>query len=45
VPTAKSDELRALAQRVADAPLPADAVEVVVTGSVSRGAAARDFNR
>jgi hypothetical protein len=39
VPTAKSDELRALAQRVADA-LPEDVVEeVVVTGSVSRGVA------
>ena len=38
VPTAKSDELRAVAQRVADA-LPADVEEVVVTGSVSRGVA------
>jgi hypothetical protein len=39
VPTARSEELRALAQRVADA-LPRDVVdEVVVTGSVSRGVA------
>jgi hypothetical protein len=39
VATAKSDELRALAQHVADA-LPPDVVEeVVVTGSVSRGVA------
>jgi predicted nucleotidyltransferase len=38
VPTAKSDELRALAQRVADA-LPSEVVEVVLTGSVSRGVA------
>ena len=36
--TARSEELRALAQRVADA-LPSDAVEVVLTGSVSRGVA------
>jgi predicted nucleotidyltransferase len=34
----RSDELRALAQRVADA-LPSEVVEVVVTGSVSRGLA------
>ena len=38
MPTEKSDELRALAQRVADA-LPSDVLEVVVTGSVSRGLA------
>jgi len=38
VPTARSDELRALAQRVADA-LPPEVVEVVLTGSVSRGVA------
>jgi predicted nucleotidyltransferase len=36
--TARSDELRALAQRVADA-LPPEVVEVVLTGSVSRGVA------
>ncbi|HVS85704.1 MAG TPA: nucleotidyltransferase domain-containing protein [Gaiellaceae bacterium] len=36
--TARSEELRALAQRVADA-LPPEAVEVVLTGSVSRGVA------
>lgn len=36
--TARSEELRAVAQRVADA-LPAEVVEVVVTGSVSRGVA------
>ncbi|HET7648377.1 MAG TPA: nucleotidyltransferase domain-containing protein [Gaiellaceae bacterium] len=36
--TARSDELLALARRVADA-LPPSAVEVVVTGSVSRGVA------
>ena len=36
--TARSDELRALAQRVADA-LPPEVVEVVLTGSVSRGLA------
>ena len=37
--TARSDELRALAQRVADA-LPAEiAEEIVLTGSVSRGVA------
>lgn len=35
---ARSDELRALAQRVADA-LPPEVIEVVVTGSVSRGLA------
>ena len=34
----RSDELRALAQRIADA-LPPEAVEVVLTGSVSRGVA------
>ena len=34
----RSDELRALAQRVADA-LPPEVVEVVLTGSVSRGVA------
>ena len=36
--TARSEELRALAQRVADA-FPPEAVEVVLTGSVSRGVA------
>jgi hypothetical protein len=37
--TARSDDLRTLAQRVADA-LPAEiAEEVVLTGSVSRGVA------
>jgi hypothetical protein len=36
--TARSDELRALAQAVADA-LPPSVLEVVVTGSVSRGVA------
>ncbi len=36
--TARSEELRALAQRVADA-FPPDAIEVVLTGSVSRGVA------
>ena len=36
--TARSEELRALAQRVADA-LPPEAIEVVLTGSVSRGVA------
>lgn len=36
--TAKSEELRALAQRVADA-LPPEAIEIVLTGSVSRGVA------
>ena len=36
--TARSDELRALAQRIADA-LPPEAIEVVLTGSVSRGVA------
>jgi hypothetical protein len=38
VATARSEELRVLAQRVADA-LPTEAVEVVLTGSVSRGVA------
>jgi predicted nucleotidyltransferase len=38
VASARSDELRALAQRVADA-LPPGAIEVVLTGSVSRGVA------
>jgi hypothetical protein len=38
VATARSDELRALAQQVADA-LPPEAVEIVLTGSVSRGVA------
>jgi predicted nucleotidyltransferase len=38
VPTARSEELRALAQRIADA-LPPEAVEVVLTGSVARGMA------
>lgn len=38
MPTARSEELRALAQRVADA-FPADVIEVVLTGSVSRGVA------
>jgi hypothetical protein len=38
VATARSEELRALAQRVADA-LPPVAIEVVLTGSVSRGVA------
>jgi hypothetical protein len=37
-PTARSDELRAVAQAIADA-LPSSAVEVVLTGSVSRGVA------
>jgi predicted nucleotidyltransferase len=36
--TARSEELHALAQRVADA-LPPEAVEVVLTGSVARGVA------
>ena len=36
--TARSEELRALAQRVADA-LPSSVLEVVLTGSVSRGVA------
>ncbi|HEY2309854.1 MAG TPA: nucleotidyltransferase domain-containing protein [Gaiellaceae bacterium] len=36
--TARSEELRALAQRVSDA-LPPEVVEVVLTGSVSRGVA------
>jgi predicted nucleotidyltransferase len=38
VVTARSEELRALAQRVADA-FPPEAIEVVLTGSVSRGVA------
>ena len=38
MPTARSEELLALAQRVADV-LPPEAIEVVVTGSVSRGLA------
>jgi nucleotidyltransferase-like protein len=38
VPSARTIELRALAQRLAGA-LPADVVEVVLTGSVSRGVA------
>jgi predicted nucleotidyltransferase len=38
VATARSEELQALAQRVADA-LPPEVVEVVLTGSVSRGVA------
>jgi len=38
MPTARSEELRALAQRVADA-FPPEVIEVVVTGSVSRGVA------
>jgi hypothetical protein len=37
-PTARSDELRALAQRISDG-LPGFVEEVVLTGSVSRGAA------
>jgi predicted nucleotidyltransferase len=37
-PTARSQELRALAQRVADA-FPPEVIEVVLTGSVSRGMA------
>lgn len=36
--SARSDQLRVLAQRVADA-LPPDAIEIVLTGSVSRGVA------
>ena len=36
--TARSEDLRALAQRVADA-LPPEAIEIVLTGSVSRGIA------
>ena len=36
--TARSEELRALAQRVVDS-LPPEAIEVVLTGSVSRGVA------
>jgi len=38
VPTERSEELRALAQRIADA-FPPSVVEVVLTGSVSRGVA------
>jgi predicted nucleotidyltransferase len=38
VASPRSEELRALAQRVADA-LPPEAIEVVLTGSVSRGVA------
>jgi predicted nucleotidyltransferase len=38
VASARSEELRALAQRVADA-LPPEVIEVVLTGSVSRGVA------
>jgi predicted nucleotidyltransferase len=38
VATARSEELRALAQRIADV-LPPEVIEVVVTGSVSRGLA------
>jgi predicted nucleotidyltransferase len=38
VPTPRSEELRALAQRIADA-LPPEVEEVVLTGSVSRGVA------
>src|SRR5215211_1820858 len=38
VATARSEELRGLAQRVADA-LPPSVLEVVLTGSVSRGVA------
>jgi hypothetical protein len=38
MPTARTLELRAIAQRIADA-LPAEVREVVVTGSVSRGVA------
>ena len=38
MPTARSEELQALAQRVADA-LPPEVIEVVLTGSVSRGVA------
>ena len=38
MPTARSKDLRALAQRVADA-LPPEAIEVVLTGSVARGVA------
>jgi len=34
----RSEELRALAQRIADG-LPPDVIEVVLTGSVSRGVA------
>jgi hypothetical protein len=38
MPTAKSEELCSVAQRIADA-LPADVEEIVLTGSVSRGVA------
>src|SRR5689334_20436162 len=38
MPTAKTEDLRATAQAVADA-LPSDVEEVVLTGSVSRGVA------
>jgi len=38
MPTARTNELRSVAQRIADA-LPADVEEVVLTGSVSRGVA------
>jgi predicted nucleotidyltransferase len=38
VATARSEELRTLAQRVADA-LPREVIEIVLTGSVSRGVA------
>jgi predicted nucleotidyltransferase len=38
VATARSEELRGLAQRIAEA-LPPDVLEVIVTGSVSRGVA------
>jgi predicted nucleotidyltransferase len=38
MPTGRSEELRALAQRVADA-FPPEVIEVVLTGSVSRGVA------
>src|SRR6185437_11795356 len=38
MPTARTDELRSVAQRIAEA-LPADVEEVVLTGSVSRGVA------
>jgi predicted nucleotidyltransferase len=38
VTTARSEELRALAQRIADA-FPPEVIEVVLTGSVSRGVA------
>ena len=38
MPTARSEELRALAQRLADA-FPPEVIEIVLTGSVSRGVA------